>query len=213
MRERGELLELVRLERRRQHAGRGDVEGHAAAARPRPGDDRRPSARCCSTSRRARSTQAGGARSVTCWRSCAPRCRGAAEHALAQRGRAGLRPRGDHRPRPRGRPARRRSWRARGGVEVETGARRAPCGASRAGARTSRGSSPSWSPPASRSTACRSGAPRWRTSTSTRWRTRRVNNGILIVAQHALQEALRRRVLLVVLAADRRLRRPLRLGL
>ena len=55
---------------------------------------------CCSTSRRARSTRPAGAPCAGCSRTCASAaCRVLLELAPAVGGRAGLRPRGDHRPR------------------------------------------------------------------------------------------------------------------
>ena len=81
-----------------------DVEGHAAAARDRAGDDRRRRSCCCSTSRRARSTRPAGGRCASCWRTL--RARGVAvllNSHLLSRGRAGVRPGGDHRPRRAGR--------------------------------------------------------------------------------------------------------------
>ena len=97
-----------------------------------------------------------------------PRRRRAAQLAPAERGRAGLRPGGDHRPRHAwsrpARPAELAGPRRRGGRD-----RRRACASSRApAARTRRGSSPSWSPPASGSTGSRSATARSRTSTSRR---------------------------------------------
>ena len=80
---------------------------------------------CCSTSRRARSTRPGGATVRALLEDLRERgVARAAELAPAVRGRARLRPRGDHRPRRgRRRRARRPSSAAPGGVEVETARR------------------------------------------------------------------------------------------
>ena len=106
-RRRGRARRAARARRPRggdRAAGRGDVEGHAAAARDRPGAHRRAAAR---PARRAHE-RAGSRRAAA--RPRHPRGparaghRGAAELAPAQRGRARLRPCGHHRPRPRRSP-------------------------------------------------------------------------------------------------------------
>ena len=91
--------------------GRDDVQGHAAAARDRPGDGRLAAAAAARRAHeRARPGRAAGPSATLLERL---RGRGRAvllEHAPAQRGRARLRPRGDHRPRATSSPpARRRS--------------------------------------------------------------------------------------------------------
>ena len=137
---------------------------HAASARCRracssgSGSRRRWSARrgcCCSTSPRARSTPSG--RRIVrdlLERAARARRRGAAELAPAQRGRARLRPRGDpRRRRGRRRAARRPSWRGRAASRSRpaSGVARVPRRRPR-GRAADRGAS--WSPRASRSTAC-----------------------------------------------------------
>ena len=153
--------------------GRGDVEGHAAAARDRPGAHRRAAARAA---RRAdeRARPGGPAARARAARGAArPGRRGAAELAPAQRGRARLRPRRHHRPRRgrhRGRAGGADAGRRRGGRDRDGGTRRF---ADARRARTCRGSSRELvARGRATSTACASCAARSRTPTSRRSRAR-----------------------------------------
>ena len=95
----GRAARARRPRRRGAHPRRGDVEGHAAAARDRAGAGRGAARCCCSTSRPARSIPVGRRIVRELLIELRERGRlGAPQLAPAQRGGAGLRPGDDHRP-------------------------------------------------------------------------------------------------------------------
>ena len=132
---------------------RRDVEGHAAAARDRPGADRGAAAAAARRAdERARPRRAAhGARAARA--AARARRRRAAQLAPALRGRAGLRPRGDHRRRRGGRRGHAGGAQPRRRGRGRDGARRARSSPTRR-ARTRRGSCASSSPRARTSSPC-----------------------------------------------------------
>ncbi len=153
-RRRGRAARAARARRARRGAGparRADVEGHAAAARDRAGDARRPEAADAGRAdERARPGRpAHGPRAAR--DAARPRRRGAAELAPAERGRARVRPRDHDRARRGGRGGHARGALARGRGGGHDRARRAAA-SRRPRARTCRGSCASWSPRARTST-------------------------------------------------------------
>ena len=112
-----------RAHRRGRAPHRDDVQGHAAAARDRPGADRLAEAAAARRADERARPRRPPHRARAARGAARPRRGGAAELAPAVGGRARLRPRGDHRPRARSwRPARPSELSHAGGVEVETAA-------------------------------------------------------------------------------------------
>ncbi|CAA9506754.1 MAG: Efflux ABC transporter, ATP-binding protein, partial [uncultured Solirubrobacteraceae bacterium] len=115
----------ARRPRRGPHAARrGDVQGHAAAARDRTGDDRAPEAADARRADERARPRRAPRRPRAAGRAAQPRPGGAPELASALRGRARLRPRRHRQPRPDGH--RRRA----------VGPRQAPRGRGRDGGRS-----------------------------------------------------------------------------